>query len=289
MGQLIHRHHRWQNTSSLTDPSACYDSGVRSHGGRTWLSAYLGITDNNWFDYLRRNQITDEVNFWVPSARSHMRVQPGALWLFKLHSPLDFIAGVGVFMHYSILPLQLAWDAFGTGNGAPTMDALHNAIRAKVAQGHTGRMTAGFCWPWSRELDDHGSLVRDLDIDDYGYSRLWNARPETARLPAGVPSSNLWAYDLSGIDQVGCVYTAQGFEFDYVGVIFGRDLVYRFAQQDWTAQPDFCFDSVVKRSKGKLLDLLKNTYRVLLTRGLKGCYVFFQDKETADYVRSRME
>lgn len=92
------------------------------------LSAYLGITDNQWFDYLRRNQIADEVNFWVPSARSHMRVEPGALWLFKLHSPLDFIAGVGVFMHYSVLPLQLAWDAFGPGNGAPTMDALRNAI-----------------------------------------------------------------------------------------------------------------------------------------------------------------
>jgi len=148
---------------------------------------------------------------------------------------------------------------------------------------------AGFCWPWSRELDEHGSLVKDVDIDDYGYSRPWNARPETARSPTGVPSSNLWAYEPSDIDQVGCVYTTQGFEFDYVGVIFGKDLIYRFAQQDWAAQSDSCYDSVVKRSKGKLLDLLKNTYRVLLTRGLKGCYVFFQDKETADYVRSRME
>ena len=77
------------------------------------LSAYLGITDNNWFDYLRRNQITDEVNFWVPSAPLRKLIEPGTLWLFKLHSPLDFIAGVGVFMHYSVLPLQMAWDAFG--------------------------------------------------------------------------------------------------------------------------------------------------------------------------------
>ena len=166
---------------------------------------------------------------------------------------------------------------------------VEDAIRGQVAEGHTGRMTAGFCWPWSRELDEHGSLVKDVDIDDYGYSRPWNARPETARLPTGVPSSNLWAYEPSGIDQVGCVYTAQGFEFDYVGVIFGKDLIYRFAQQDWAAQPDSCYDSVVKRSKGKLLDLLKNTYRVLLTRGLKGCYVFFQDKETENYVKSRLD
>jgi len=56
------------------------------------LSAYLGITDNNWFAYLRRNEITDEVNFWIPSAPSHKHVEPGTLWLLKLHSPLDFIA-----------------------------------------------------------------------------------------------------------------------------------------------------------------------------------------------------
>jgi putative restriction endonuclease len=92
------------------------------------LSAFLGITDNNWFDYLRKNQITDEVNFWVPSAPPRRLIESGTLWLFKLHSPLDFIAGAGVFMHYSVLPLQMAWDAFGVGNGVPTVDALRIAI-----------------------------------------------------------------------------------------------------------------------------------------------------------------
>jgi DUF2075 family protein len=166
---------------------------------------------------------------------------------------------------------------------------VEKAIRAKVAEGYTGRMTAGFCWPWSKQPDDHGSLIKDVELEDYGYKRPWNAPPEMARLPKGVPSSNLWAYEPSGIDQVGCVYTAQGFEFDYAGVIVGRDLVYRFATQDWQAQSEFCHDSVVRRSKDKLAELLKNTYRVLLTRGLKGCYVFFEDKETRDYFRSRIE
>ncbi|MCE5193087.1 HNH endonuclease [bacterium] len=92
------------------------------------LSAYLGITDNSWFDHLRRNQITDEVNFWVPSAPARRHVEPGSLWLFKLHSPLDFIVGAGVFMHYSVLPLQLAWDVFGIRNGVPTLDAFRKAI-----------------------------------------------------------------------------------------------------------------------------------------------------------------
>ena len=75
------------------------------------LSAYFGITDNEWFDYLRRNDITDEVNFWIPSAPSQKHVDPGSLWLLKLKSPRDCIAGAGVFMHYSVLPLQLALDA----------------------------------------------------------------------------------------------------------------------------------------------------------------------------------
>ena len=55
----------------------------------------------------------------------------------------------------------------------------------------------------------------------------WNAKPEAGRLGPGIPKSHFWASDPGGIDQVGCVYTAQGFEFDYVGVIFGSDLVYR--------------------------------------------------------------
>jgi len=92
------------------------------------LAAYLGITDNDWFDYLWRNEITDEVNFWVPSAPLRKHVEPGSLWLLKLHSPLDFIAGAGVFMHYSLLPLQMAWDAFGIRNGVPTLDAFRTAI-----------------------------------------------------------------------------------------------------------------------------------------------------------------
>lgn len=92
------------------------------------LAAYLGITDNKWFEYLQWNQITDEVNFWIPSAPAHKHVEPGTLWLLKLHSPQDFIAGVGVFMRYSVLPLQMAWDAFGKANGVPALDAFRAAI-----------------------------------------------------------------------------------------------------------------------------------------------------------------
>ncbi len=105
----------------------------------------------------------------------------------------------------------------------------------------------------------------------------------------GVPKASLWATDPGGIDQVGCVYTAQGFEFDYAGVIFGADLVYDFERQDWIGHPARSEDTIVKRSKAQFTDLVKNTYRALLTRGLKGCYVCFVDRDTERFVRSRVE
>jgi len=127
------------------------------------LSAYLGITDNGWFDYLRRNQITDEVNFWVPSARPRMHVEPGSLWLLKLHSPLDFITGVGVFMHYSVLPLQMAWDAFGIRNGVPTLDAFQNTIRRHKRPGADSWNTDVGC----AVLDQVVYLPRELWVPCY--------------------------------------------------------------------------------------------------------------------------
>ena len=86
--------------------------------------------------------------------------------------------------------------------------------------------------------------------------------------------------------------TAQGFEYDYAGVIFGRDLVWR-PRKGWIGQPEFSHDSIVKRAAkedlGRFTDLVKNTYRVLLTRGMKGCSVHFLDEDTRSYFLSRME
>lgn len=163
---------------------------------------------------------------------------------------------------------------------------VEEAIRAKAAEGFSARMTAGFCWKWSDPLAG-GSLANDVAIGDY--RRPWNARPEARKLARGIPPASLWATDPGGMDQVGCVYTAQGFEFDYVGVIFGNDLVYDFERRDWRGDASRSFDTVVKRSKERFTQLVKNTYRVLLTRGLKGCYVYFMDKDTERFVRSRME
>jgi len=110
----------------------------------------------------------------------------------------------------------------------------------------------------------------------------------TRSLAREIPPSNLWAFDPRGIGQVGCIYTAQGFEFDYVGVIFGTDLVYRHGA-GWVGNQTESYDTVVTRAGDRFIDLVKNTYRVLLTRGMKGCFVYFADKETESFFKSRLE
>lgn len=165
-------------------------------------------------------------------------------------------------------------------------ETLENEIRKKTTQGFSARLSAGFCWPWSNP-DEHGNLINDVKIGKY--QRPWNAKPEAKKLAANIPKSNLWAYDPNGINQIGCVYTAQGFEFDYIGVIFGSDLVYNFENQSWEGKPENNADRPVKRSKDDFLKLVKNTYRVLLSRGMKGCYVYFVDKDTEKYIKTRIE
>ena len=85
------------------------------------------------------------------------------------------------------------------------------------------------------------------------------------------------------------MYNIQGFELDYIGLIWGRDLRYDLDGQRWVGDKTQSADSVVKRSKEGFVDLVKNTYRVLLSRGIKGCYVHFMDRDTERFVRSRIE
>jgi hypothetical protein len=158
-------------------------------------------------------------------------------------------------------------------------------IRSKADESHSARLVAGFCWPWSDPLDD-GSLVPDVKVG--AWQMPWNAKSDAGRLADGIPQERVWASDPRGINQVGCIYTAQGFEFDYLGVIFGRDLRWDPASATWIADRAQSYDSVVKRSGDQFLDLVKRTYRVLLTRGMKGCYLYFEDEATRDYVRDRV-
>jgi putative restriction endonuclease len=93
------------------------------------MRLWVGVTDKDWFDFLEA-RAPDEVNFWQPSGSREFRVlQPGEPFLFKLHSPLNFIVGGGTFVRYSKLPASLAWDAFGPKNGVASLGQLRERVR----------------------------------------------------------------------------------------------------------------------------------------------------------------
>lgn len=86
------------------------------------MKGYVGVTDNDWFNFLSQQPEIDEVNFWQPGGRSQFKsLQPGEPFLFKLHSPLNYITGGGFFAHHTILPISLAWKTFQEKNGAGSL------------------------------------------------------------------------------------------------------------------------------------------------------------------------
>lgn len=154
---------------------------------------------------------------------------------------------------------------------------LKKAIDAKNAEKkNCARIVAGFCWPWSKPNVD-GTLVNDVIIGDFAMP--WEKKDEFWK----------WATDDSGMDQVGTVYTAQGFEFDYIGVIIGEDLVYDKSKGSWASRPEKSYDDMAKRRNEEFAKHLKHVYRVLMSRAHKGCYVYFMDKDTDNFFRSRIE
>ena len=164
-----------------------------------------------------------------------------------------------------------------------TPDALHEAIEARNEQ-NKARVVAGYCWPWSSKKDPRAD---DIVIGDY--RRQWNLSQD----------GSLWIIAKQSIDQVGCIHTCQGLEVDYIGVIIGPDLIVRNGRVVTNASLRDKQDRSMRGYKKLLKDepeyaraqadlIIKNTYRTLMTRGMKGCYVYCTDTETAEYFKGRM-
>jgi hypothetical protein len=179
-------------------------------------------------------------------------------------------------------PLNWCHDPAFQVRVAESPEEMEAALRAQLSFDYKARMAAGYCWPWSDPLPD-GSLVPDVVIG--GWTRPWNVKGD--RSSGGAPPAALWATDRAGFGQVGCVYTAQGFEYYWSGVIIGPDLVWR--SDRWVAvraankDPDF-------RSQTRVPDtrfdrLVRNVYKVLLTRGMVGTLIYSPDPETQAMLR----
>jgi uncharacterized protein len=166
-------------------------------------------------------------------------------------------------------------DPFSLGL-ADSPSAMEQWLRERHGQRYTARMTAGYCWVWS-DPDPDGYLVDDIEIGSW--RRPWNARP--GKKTKDAPAASYWATDARGFDQVGCIYTAQGFEYDYGGVIMGADLVWRHDR--WQSNSAEHADTITRKARN-FDELVRHIYKVLLTRSLRGCAVYSVDEETQEFL-----
>ncbi len=159
---------------------------------------------------------------------------------------------------------------------------LRNKIIKCNQERNRARLVAGYCWPWNSKKNKDSM---DIVIPKFNFEMQWNLTQD----------GMLWIISPKSVNQIGCIHTCQGLEVDYVGVIMGDDLVIR--NGNWVCRPEFRassdksihgLKSLIKRDpeKGKEMAnlIIKNTYRTLMTRGMKGCFLYSTDEETLEWI-----
>ena len=163
---------------------------------------------------------------------------------------------------------------------ADSPEEIVEKLQGFESEGYKSRITAGYCWTWNDPNAD-GTLPNDVKIGNW--TRPWNVKGD--RGVGEYMSGELWAIDPKGFDQIGCVYTAQGFEYDWNAVIFGPDLVWRAGA--WVGDRSGSRDPAMRGITPEHFEtLVKNTYKVLLTRGLVGTILYSVDEETQEHFRT---
>ena len=162
---------------------------------------------------------------------------------------------------------------------------LYELISDKNRVNNKSRAVAGYCWDWKSKRNPNAF---DIEFPEFGFRRQWNL---------GIDGS-LWITAPNSIEQIGCIHTCQGLELDYVGVIIGPDLVVRDGQLAADPYGRSSMDRSIRgwktlmrsepeQTRERLDRIIRNTYRTLMTRGMKGCYVFCTDPALRDYLRQR--
>ena len=163
-------------------------------------------------------------------------------------------------------------------------EEVRNLIIERNKVNNKARMLAGYCWDWISS-GKNNTNVHDITIGDFGMS--WN-----------LGSSSTWAIDPQSVNEIGCIHTCQGLEFDYCGVIIGDDLRYEdgivtdYTKRAKTDQSIKGLKKLLKEDKDDALKqadaIIKNTYRTLMTRGQKGCYIYCTDEKLGAYLKERL-
>ncbi|MBF4487739.1 DUF2075 domain-containing protein [Flavobacterium sp. CSZ] len=146
------------------------------------------------------------------------------------------------------------------------------------------RLVAGYCWRWKSRKNFNAI---DISFEEYDFGMKWNLREDGME----------WVIQPESVNEVGCIHTCQGLEVDYIGVILGKDLIVRNGIVLVDPSKRDRYDSTIKgykamerieavKTKELIENIIKNTYRTLMTRGMKGCYIYCTDKETNEYFKS---
>jgi DUF2075 family protein len=184
---------------------------------------------------------------------------------------LDHVLGVRETANYDGFDLDYDIKVFDDPN------LMREELRKKNLIQNKSRMIAGYCYEW---VTQKNSSDENYDIElENGFKAKWN-----------FSSTNTWAIDEDSFDQVGCIHTAQGLEFDYVGIIIGQDMIYRDGKvlTDFTkrAKTDASLKGIKSSKNVELADrIIRNTYKTLLSRGQKGCYIYCEDIQLREYLR----
>lgn len=179
-------------------------------------------------------------------------------------------------------------DMVGQGFDFRVVDSpseLDSLIRERNG-GNKARIVAGYCWDWrSKRQPD----AFDIELPAFGFQRQWNLGSD----------GSLWITAPTSIEQVGCIHTCQGLELDYVGVIVGPDLVMEDGVLKTNPSGRSRMDRSIRgwktmlrrepeQTRERLDKIIRNTYRTLMTRGMKGCFVYCTDPAVAAYLRQRL-
>jgi DUF2075 family protein len=165
---------------------------------------------------------------------------------------------------------------------------LRDFIFEKNKINNKARLLAGYCWEWEKSKRNDTNH-HDIQIKEHDFSMSWNLGSDGME----------WLIKEDSVNEVGCIHTSQGLELDYIGVIIGDDLRYEngkiitdVSKRAKTDQSVKGWKSGLKNNREETLriadEVIKNTYRTLLTRGMKGCYVYCKDKNLKEYLKSRI-
>lgn len=168
-----------------------------------------------------------------------------------------------------------------------TPNEMMREIKQKNRKNNKSRCVAGYCWDWPKE-ERNNANYNSIVIPEHNFKAQWN-----------LGNDDTWSISKGSISQIGCIHTCQGLEFDYVGVIIGPDILYqdgrikvdlsKRASDDFTIKG---YKEMMKRdpegTKKLISQIIKNTYRTLMTRGMKGCYLYVMDEALKEYIKSRI-